>query len=410
MHCPRRSNPRAAWGCGFDSDVTFAVTRLGDVYVWGTKHGPTGLPRPKRRNRFDVVVGGGGSSPPPKGALHLPNLTTLDGPEEHVPADVVDPVDPPDNSSDESSDDGSSDDNDADADALHDDKVGEGENMVEDESMLVPAPVKLKSISGEDIVQIAVGRVHCAARSKCGDVFTWGQNDHCQLGNEPQHSLSAAQSKRAKIKYGADSVEPTIWSRTVPETCVVRGVAVGTDHTMILSDVGDIYAFGSVYNTTDHSTLSRHLRKHRVHQVILLDMLHVTVYEDQVEAARVEEAARVAAIAKQYEAEERKEELREALIERLQRSRCIEYLNSHHPLCNQCPIAGVCPGFQRDEIDPQLCQQCLHIKQSHNGQHRESNKAMGLDELQVLLERLHVTDDDLDLYIPDDELLIESRK
>ncbi|RHY07228.1 hypothetical protein DYB36_002957 [Aphanomyces astaci] len=277
MHCPRRSNPRAAWGCGFDSDVTFAVTRLGDVYVWGTKHGPTGLPRPKRRNRFDVVVGGGGSSPPPKGALHLPNLTTLDGPEEHVPADVVDPVDPPDNSSDESSDDGSSDDNDADADALHDDKVGEGENMVEDESMLVPAPVKLKSISGEDIVQIAVGRVHCAARSKCGDVFTWGQNDHCQLGNEPQHSLSAAQSKRAKIKYGADSVEPTIWSRTVPETCVVRGVAVGTDHTMILSDVGDIYAFGSVYNTTDHSTLSRHLRKHRVHQVILLDMLHVTV-------------------------------------------------------------------------------------------------------------------------------------
>ncbi|RHZ23547.1 hypothetical protein DYB37_002769 [Aphanomyces astaci] len=260
---------------GFDSDVTFAVTRLGDVYVWGTKHGPTGLPRPKRRNRFDVVGGGGGSSPPPKGALHLPNLPTLDGPEEHVPADVVDPVDPPDNSSDEISDDGSSDDNDA--DALHDDKVGEGESMVEDESMLVPAPVKLKSISGEDIVQIAVGRVHCAARSKCGDVFTWGQNDHCQLGNEPQHSLSAAQSKRAKIKYGADAVEPTIWSRTVPETCVVRGVAVGTDHTMILSDVGDIYAFGSVYNTTDHSTLSRHLRKHRVHQVILLDMLHVTV-------------------------------------------------------------------------------------------------------------------------------------
>ncbi|ETV64248.1 hypothetical protein, variant 2 [Aphanomyces astaci] len=570
---------------GFDSDVTFAVTRLGDVYVWGTKHGPTGLPRPKRRNRFDVVGGGGGSSPPPKGALHLPNLPTLDGPEEHVPADVVDPVDPPDNSSDESSDDGSSDD----ADALHDDKVGEGENMVEDESMLVPAPVKLKSISGEDIVQIAVGRVHCAARSKCGDVFTWGQNDHCQLGNEPQHSLSAAQSKRAKIKYGADAVEPTIWSRTVPETCVVRGVAVGTDHTMILSDVGDIYAFGSVYNTTDHSTLSRHLRKHRVHQVscgamhaamvnengqmytwgsgdggrlghgdlashvaprlvealasdvvfqiscgcwhtvaivlvppllkggfvyawgtgrygqlalggnqvvptptLIQDFLMQCVYikrvcagmyhnvalsvddevytwgsnvngclgrptemasnpesfsavpgkvegmaefvgrpcsvavgreytvvatkpyigpsEDQVEAARVEEAARVAAIAKQYEAEERKEELREALIERLQRSRCIEYLNSHHPLCNQCPIAGVCPGFQRDEIDPQLCQQCLHIKQSHDGQHRESNKAMGLDELRVLLERLHVTDDDLDLYIPDDELLIESRK
>ncbi|RHY94481.1 hypothetical protein DYB35_002002 [Aphanomyces astaci] len=263
------------WSRGFDSDVTFAVTRLGDVYVWGTKHGPTGLPRPKRRNRFNVVGGGGGSSPPPKGALHLPNLPTLDGPEEHVPADVVDPVDPPDNSSDEISDDGSSDDNDA--DALHDDKVGEGESMVEDESMLVPAPVKLKSISGEDIVQIAVGRVHCAARSKCGDVFTWGQNDHCQLGNEPQHSLSAAQSKRAKIKYGADAVEPTIWSRTVPETCVVWGVAVGTDHTMILSDVGDIYAFGSVYNTTDHSTLSRHLRKHRVHQVILLDMLHVTV-------------------------------------------------------------------------------------------------------------------------------------
>ncbi|RHY32627.1 hypothetical protein DYB32_002378 [Aphanomyces invadans] len=247
---------------GFDSDITFAVTRLGDVYVWGNKNGPTGLPRQKRRNRFDSA------GAPKLNLFNLPSYKPHDASADN-PTDAKGT--PPErdamDSSDESNDD---DDDDDDGDAVSEDShhADDDEAPTDDQlAMIIPAPVKLKSISGEDIVQIAVGRVHCAARTKCGDVFTWGQNDHCQLGNEPQHALSAAQSKRAKIKYGVDAMEPTIWSRTVSEKCIVKGVAVGTDHTMIISDDGDIHAFGSVYNTTDHSTLTRHLRKQRVQQV-----------------------------------------------------------------------------------------------------------------------------------------------
>ncbi|ETW00260.1 hypothetical protein, variant [Aphanomyces invadans] len=563
---------------GFDSDITFAVTRLGDVYVWGNKNGPTGLPRQKRRNRFDSA------GAPKLNLFNLPSYKPHDASADN-PTDAKGT--PPErdamDSSDESNDD---DDDDDDGDAVSEDShhADDDEAPTDDQlAMIIPAPVKLKSISGEDIVQIAVGRVHCAARTKCGDVFTWGQNDHCQLGNEPQHALSAAQSKRAKIKYGVDAMEPTIWSRTVSEKCIVKGVAVGTDHTMIISDDGDIHAFGSVYNTTDHSTLTRHLRKQRVQQVscgamhaaivndgglmytwgsgdggrlghgdlishvaprlvealatdvvfqiscgcwhtvaivlvppllkggfvyswgtgrygqlalggnqvvptptLIQDFLTQCVYikrvcagmyhnaalsvddevytwgsnvngclgrptemasnpesfsavpgmvegmaefvgrpcsiavgreytvvatkpyigptEDEVATARAEAAKRQAAIDKAYDAEERKEEIREAMIERLQRSRCIEYLNLHHPQCSQCSIATVCPGFQRDEIDPQLCKHCLHVKQNHNAQHRESNKALSLDALLGLLHQMQIADD-VDLAIPEDELV-----
>lgn len=128
-------------------------------------------------------------------------------------------------------------------------------------------PVKLFMLCGEGINHIAVGRVHCCAKTKDGDVFTWGQNDHCQLGNEPIHNLSEAQSKKARARYGLDSHEPQLWERTIPETCVIKAVDVGTNHTFVVTDSGQIHAFGATFNTSDQSSLSRSLAKLNVAQV-----------------------------------------------------------------------------------------------------------------------------------------------
>ncbi|KAF0698663.1 Aste57867_10757 [Aphanomyces stellatus] len=567
---PSSSSSSTSLEQGFDSDIVFAITRQGDVFVWGNKAGPTGLPKRKRRNLFALF-----------GAPTAEPIVDDDNGEDDADGQDNDEQGGDGDTSDEEGDDDDGDDDDGGDDDSSPLPSGEPQ-----ESTIIPTPMKLVSLSGEDIVQIAVGRVHCVARSKCGDVFTWGQNDHCQLGNESVHSLSEAQSKRAKIKYGADAHEPTIWSRTVPEQCIIKGVAVGTDHTMAITDAGEILAFGSVYNTNDHSALSRHLRKQRVTQVscgamhaailnesgqmytwgsgdggrlghgdlashvtprlvealahdvvfqiscgcwhtvaivlvppllkggfvyswgtgrygqlalggdqvmptptLIRDFLMQTVYikricagmyhnvalsvddevytwgsnvngclgrpnemaanpetfsavpgmvegmsdfvgrpcaiavgreftivatkpylgpcEEDVARAKADAAVRAEAIKKQYAAEDDKEAARDALIETKQRKRCIDYLNLHHPQCDQCQIAGVCPGFQRDEIDPALCKHCLHAKHVHNGQHREANKKITLDDVLALLDRLSV---ELDLDIPDDELEGKTKK
>ncbi|OQR84642.1 hypothetical protein ACHHYP_13123 [Achlya hypogyna] len=235
---------------GFDSDITFAVTRAGDVYVWGNKSGPTGLPKPKPKPKPD----GSAKSPPP---LLGDDVNDDDDDDE-------------DGTSDEDNDDPAPDDDGTDSD---------DEGALELRPDVIPSPVQLKSLSGEDVVAIAVGRVHCAARTKNGDVFTWGQNDHCQLGHEAVHSLTEAQSRRTLIKYGLDAFEPVIWTRTVSETCVIKGIAVGTDHTLAVSEDGDILGFGSMYNSSDHSALSRNLRKHRVVQ-ICCGAMHAAIVND----------------------------------------------------------------------------------------------------------------------------------
>ncbi|CAK4072794.1 unnamed protein product [Aphanomyces euteiches] len=556
---------------GFDSDVTFAVTRLGDIYVWGIRSGPTGLPRVSKRRTKAAA-------------------SPLDSGLEAVGEDPGDETSDEDNDDENEDEDDDEDDKEDNVEPGDDDSDDENDETTQGTNEILLAPVKLQSLCGEDIVQIAVGRVHCAARSKCGDVFTWGHNDHCQLGHEPIHSLSEALSKveisvvvtdvvlsmqRAKIKHGMDAIEPTIWVRTVPENCVIKQVAVGTDHTLTISDAGEILAFGSVYNTSDHSTLSRHLKKQRVFQVscgamhaailneqgqmytwgsgdggrlghgdlashvtprlvealaddvvfqiscgcwhtlaivlvppllkggfvyswgtgrygqlalggnqvvptptLIKDFLVQTVYikrvcagmyhnvalsvddevytwgsnvngclgrpdematnpesfsavpgmvegmsefvgrpcaiavgreytvvatkpyigpnEEEVAQAREEATKRQEALDRQNALEEQKEQEEELALERQRRSQYIDFLNRNHPLCTQCKIASVCPGFQRDDADPALCRHCLHLKPQHNDQRRESNKALTLDYLEGVLEVLQVDMDVID--------------
>uniref|UniRef100_H3GLM7 Phospholipid-transporting ATPase n=1 Tax=Phytophthora ramorum TaxID=164328 RepID=H3GLM7_PHYRM len=237
---------------GFDSDVAFAVSRTGDVYVWGKRMGPTGLPPGSSLAALSKVTYGHDSD--------------LDSDEEIGEEDTSKPANVQESS-----------------DVLIRESMGLSEKMEEERDELDEPnesdddeeggeedfvhPVKLLALCGEGVSYIAVGRVHCCAATKDGDVFTWGQNDHCQLGTEPVHNLSDALSKKARVRYGVDSTEPRLWERTVSEACVIAAVDVGTNHTFVVTDKGEMMAFGATYNTSDHSSLARSIAKLQVSQI-----------------------------------------------------------------------------------------------------------------------------------------------
>ena len=65
------------------------------------------------------------------------------------------------------------------------------ENQLDDENRDLLHPILVHSLCGEEINSIAVGRAHCIAKTRGGDVFSWGNNDHDQLGREIIHNLTA---------------------------------------------------------------------------------------------------------------------------------------------------------------------------------------------------------------------------
>ncbi|KAG3116771.1 hypothetical protein PI124_g4708 [Phytophthora idaei] len=238
---------------GFDSDVAFAVSRSGDVYVWGKRTGPMGLPPGSSLAALTRNTYGQGSDldseDDQKGELVTTKpVESSDAlkrgshePSERIEEEREDMDEPNESEEEEEQEEG------GDEDFVH--------------------PVKLLALCGEGISHIAVGRVHCCATTKDGDVYTWGQNDHCQLGTEPVHNLSEALSKKARVRYGVDCIEPRLWERTVSETCVISVVDVGTNHTFAVTDKGEMMAFGATYNTSDHSSLARSIAKLRVTQI-----------------------------------------------------------------------------------------------------------------------------------------------
>ncbi|GLD96464.1 hypothetical protein PINS_up005147 [Pythium insidiosum] len=230
---------------GFDSDVSFAVSRNGDVYVWGKRHGPTGLPfdaslnalvRRTYRGNGEDIDSSDDEVEAPLGSGNRP----ANGAEGFAATSSQGLQQP-----------GSSDD--------EDEEDGGAEDFVH--------PIKLFSLCGEGVNHIAVGRVHCCAKTKDGDVFTWGHNDHCQLGDEPAHRLLVAQARKAPVRYGLDRQEPCLWERTVSESCIIKNVTVGTNHTMVVTDKGEVHAFGHTYVTDGLSAFSRSISKLQVAQI-----------------------------------------------------------------------------------------------------------------------------------------------
>lgn len=228
------------FGQGFDSDVAFAISRTGDVYVWGKRSGPTGLASDitfsallKRTYRDNGVF----------------NSSDEEDDDDNEAENTLPRVN-----------DGDNDDEDDDEEDYNEEEEGGEEDIVH--------PVKLFELCGEGVNCIAVGRGHCIAKTKDGDVFTWGRNEHCQLGDEPQHALSQAQSKKARSRYGRDRTEPLLWENTIPQLeKVVNAVAAGTNHSFAVITTGETLAFGATFRSGESSALARSLAKLLVVQV-----------------------------------------------------------------------------------------------------------------------------------------------
>ncbi|KAJ0408174.1 hypothetical protein ATCC90586_006484 [Pythium insidiosum] len=409
--------------CGRLDPAMQGISRNGDVYVWGKRRGPTGLPldaslnalvrRTYRGNGDDIdssddeadeVTGGGPRNLPEQGT-GSPEPT----PGESNPA--------PGSSSDDEEDGG-------DEDFVH--------------------PVKLFSLCGEGVNHIAVGRVHCCAKTKDGDVFTWGHNDHCQLGDEPAHRLLVSQAKKARVRYGLDRQEPCLWERTVPESCIIKNATVGTNHTMVVTDKGEVHAFGHTHVTDGLSAFSRSIAKLQVVQVftwgsnvngclgrpeelngleenfcavpgkvegmedfvgrpcsiacgreftLIATKPYIGPTREELERRGKEQAEKADRIKRQSKnvKEEKAQQLEQIRREKV--AVIVKFLNSSYPKCSICKIGTVCPGFQRDPINPSMCKHCMHERRKHDDQHNERDRRCTLQYLYEVISKLGVTID-----------------
>jgi hypothetical protein len=78
-----------------------------------------------------------------------------------------------------------------------------------------------------DVVQVSAARYHAVAVSRDGRVYTWGSGLYGQLGHGDRYTR----------------FEPTMVSALARVN--VTGAAAGTRHTVVVCDLGEVYAWGS---------------------------------------------------------------------------------------------------------------------------------------------------------------------
>lgn len=87
-----------------------------------------------------------------------------------------------------------------------------------------------------------------------------------------------------------------------------------------------------------------------------------------------------------------KQEQRE-LLARIRRDKIahiVEYLNPRFPKCLVCTLGVMCPGFQRDPVNPALCRHCLHERKQHDGQHNANDSKVSLSYLSQVTQKLEI--------------------
>lgn len=77
------------------------------------------------------------------------------------------------------------------------------------------------------MVQVSAARYHAVAVSRDGRVYTWGSGLYGQLGHGDRYTR----------------FEPTMVSALARVN--VTGAAAGTRHTVVVCDLGEVYAWGS---------------------------------------------------------------------------------------------------------------------------------------------------------------------
>ncbi|OMJ90715.1 hypothetical protein SteCoe_6891 [Stentor coeruleus] len=102
------------------------------------------------------------------------------------------------------------------------------------ESLYVPSLIE--SLSSQNIVYIECGGYHNAAITGQGHVWVWGRGDVNQLGIDYY--------KLCKDEVGFVSLSPIKIDDLIDNSIVIKGLACGEAHTLLLDSEGRIYSFG----------------------------------------------------------------------------------------------------------------------------------------------------------------------
>jgi alpha-tubulin suppressor-like RCC1 family protein len=107
-------------------------------------------------------------------------------------------------------------------------QIGNGCNKIQS------IPIKVKGFNNERVVMISCGWRHSMALTECGHVYSWGWNEFGQLGIG-----NTVKSNEPKFVAVIDENECNVF---------IEKISCGSDHSLLLSRDGYIYAFG--WNTS----------------------------------------------------------------------------------------------------------------------------------------------------------------
>ena len=101
------------------------------------------------------------------------------------------------------------------------------------DTILVQHPTQvLHGLGGLRVLSVAMGYAHCIAVAEVGSVFTWGIGDRGKCGHIDENS------QPLRIVHSPKRVEAL-------SSLVVRHAAAGKNHSLVVTEGGKVFAFGS---------------------------------------------------------------------------------------------------------------------------------------------------------------------
>ncbi|KAF5749914.1 ultraviolet-B receptor UVR8-like [Tripterygium wilfordii] len=121
-------------------------------------------------------------------------------------------------------------------------------------------PSQVKALANVNIVQAAIGGWHCLAVDDQGRAYAWGGNEYGQCGEEPERKDDTGRPLKRDI---------VIPHRCAPKL-VVRQVAAGGTHSVVLTREGHVWTWGQPWPPGDIKQISIPVRVQGLERVKLI--------------------------------------------------------------------------------------------------------------------------------------------
>lgn len=108
------------------------------------------------------------------------------------------------------------------------------------DSAILPWPIKIRDLCGTGVTALSGGAHHSAALTADGQCLLWGRLDGGQLGIH----FSAEQLQDTTLIRYDDREKPRICLRPTAIPGTFTHVTCGTEHTLFISNKGEVYATG----------------------------------------------------------------------------------------------------------------------------------------------------------------------